>query len=291
MKSTKGYNLLVLHLIVLIWGFTGILGFEIKLDPFRLVWWRVAIATISIGLFAVLSKRALKTSKQDLLRFAGVGVLTAIHWICFFGSIKASKISVALVVISTTALFVSLLAPLVRKEKFRVYEIFLGIVVVSGLLLIFKFESQYKWGIILSLFAAFFAALFSSINSNLVAKHSPTKIAFWEMFFALISMSVFLFFQGELNESLLNITSKDFALLAILGVVCTGVAFIVAIDVMKVLSPFTCALAINMEPVYTIVIALLLYGESEFMSPQFYIGAAIIMSTLFVDAWMKRKTS
>jgi drug/metabolite transporter (DMT)-like permease len=280
-------NLVLLHAIVFIWGFTGILGKEISLDTFYLVWWRVFIASMAIGLFVVFLKKSIRASSKDLLRFAGVGLLTAAHWVCFFGSIKASNVSVALAVISTTSFFVALVAPFIRKEKFQAYELLLGLAVMVGLGIIFKFESSYKLGIILSLSAALFAAIFSSYNSKLVAEHSAVKIAFWEMVFALGGVSVFLLFTGRFNQPLFDISAKDFCLVMLLGVVCTGFAFIVGIQVMKVLSPFTCALAINMEPIYTIALALWIYGESEYMSFQFYIGAIILVSALFAEAWLK----
>jgi drug/metabolite transporter (DMT)-like permease len=289
MKSRRNLNLLLLHIIVFIWGFTGILGFEITLDTFPLVWWRVLIAFMALFLFSMLFKKKVKANRKDILKFFGVGLLIAAHWACFFGSIKASNISVALVVISTTAFFVSLISPIIRKEKFHWYELLLGILVVVGLTFIFRFESQYTKGILLSMGAAVLAAVFSTINSTLITKHDSIKIATWEMLSAFLSMSVFLFITGGLNEELLNVNTKDFSLLLLLGIVCTGFAFVAGIEVMKVLSPFTCALALNLEPVYTILIALWLYGSNEVMSLQFYIGAAIILSTLFIEVWLKKK--
>lgn len=287
MKKARNSNLIILHVVVLLWGFTGILGREITLDAFRLVWWRVAIATLAIGAYAVYKGIKLKASKNTLLMLAGIGLLTAMHWVCFFMSIKVSKISVALAVISTTALFVSLLAPVIRKEKFYAYEILLGLMVVGGLFLIFKFESNYTLGIILSLAAALLAALFSSFNSVMVTRQSPVLIAFWEMFFALAGLTVFLISRGDFISNDMMPDLRDAGLLIILGVVCTGLAFIISIQVMRVLSPFTCALAINMEPIYTILVALALYGEEEFMSVQFYIGALVIISTIFFESWLK----
>ncbi len=288
MTSERRGSLVLLHIIVFIWGFTGILGKEISLDAFSIVWWRVLVASVSIGLFAFFFKRSLACSRQELMHFAGVGLLIAGHWLCFFSSIKVSNVSVALAVISTTSFFVSLTAPFIRKEKFRAYEVLLGLLVITGLLIIFKFEVKYADGIALSLAASFLAALFSSFNSNLVVKYSPTKIAFWEMLFAFTGVSIFLMVAGRMDTSLVSIGSKDFILVLLLGVVCTGFAFIAGIEVMKVLSPFTCALTINLEPIYTIGFALWIYGESEFMSPQFYIGAVIILSTLFINAGIKK---
>jgi len=287
----KGYttNLLLLHLIVLVWGFTGILGREISLGPVLLVWWRVLIAVVTIAILVAVSSTSVRSDKRALMRFAGVGLLTAAHWVCFFASIKYSKISVALVVLSTSAFFVSIIHPVLKREAPKRYEMFLGIIVIAGIFLIFKFESQYTVGILLSLLAAFLAALFSTLNARLVATYQPTQMAFWEMLFAWLGLTIYIAFSGEGGHLLELPELRDLQLLSVLGVLCTGVAFIVSIRVMRVLSPFTCALAINMEPVYTIVIALYLYGSDEYMSPEFYLGGLVIVSTLFLDTWLKRR--
>jgi len=289
MKGKYATNLLLLHLIVLVWGLTGILGREITLEPFLLVWWRVLIAVVTIAIIALFTREQLVAGKRDLVRFAGVGLLTAAHWVCFFASIKYSKISVALVVLSTSAFFVSLIHPLLKRERPRRYEMALGLVVIAGIFLIFKFESEYTLGIVLSLMAAFLAALFSTLNARLVATYRPTQMAFWEMLFAFLGLSVYLVIAGNGQQMVSPLPYRDFKLLLLLGILCTGVAFIVSIRVMRVLSPFTCALAINMEPVYTIVLALILYGSDEWMSPQFYLGGLVIISTLFFDTWLKSR--
>ncbi len=289
MKGRYTTNLLLLHLIVLVWGFTGILGREISLGPVLLVWWRVLIAVVTIAILVAVSSTSIRSDKRALMRFAGVGLLTAAHWVCFFASIKYSKISVALVVLSTSAFFVSIIHPVLKREAPKRYEMFLGIIVIAGIFLIFKFESEYTVGILLSLLAAFLAALFSTLNARLVATYQPTQMAFWEMLFAWLGLTVYIAFSGEGGHLLELPELRDLQLLSVLGVLCTGVAFIVSIRVMRVLSPFTCALAINMEPVYTIVIALYLYGSDEYMSPEFYLGGLVIVSTLFLDTWLKRR--
>jgi drug/metabolite transporter (DMT)-like permease len=289
MTNDRKGSLFLLHIIVFIWGFTGILGREISLASIPLVWWRVFIAAGSIGLFSLLFKKDLRVTQKELIQFGSVGLLTAAHWICFFSSIKVSNVSVALAVISTTSFFVALVAPYIRREKFQSYELVLGVLVVAGLFIIFKFEVRYALGIALSLLASFFAAIFSSFNSNFIQKHSSTKIAFWEMTFALIGVTTFMLFDPSSFIAVKNISMYDFRLVLLLGVVCTGFAFIVGIEIMKVLSPFTCAVAINLEPIYTIALALWIYGESEYMSPAFYLGTVIILSTLFIEAWLKKK--
>lgn len=286
---TRIQALVFLHILVFIWGFTGILGKEISLDAFQLVWWRVVKACAAMGLFALITRKSLRSTTGEVLQFMGVGVFTAAHWICFFWAIKVSNVSTALAVISTISFFVALLGPLIRKTRFHFYEIVLGLLVILGLVIIFKFEPEYKLGIILSLICSVCAAVFSSFNSVLVKKHEPTKIAFYEMLSGITVLSIFLAFQGKLDFQLLEISSRDFILLLVLGVVCTAFAFVFAIELMKQLSPFTCAIAVNMEPVYTILLALWIYGESEFMSVQFYVGALLIIATIFLEAWLKRK--
>jgi len=292
---TNKAAILLLHFIVFIWGFTGILGKEITLDSDFLVFWRMVIAAAATGLWAFFSKTSLRTSGRELFMFAGVGLFTAAHWICFFESIKVSNVSTALAVLSTTSFFVAIVAPLIRKTAFDWRELLLGVMVIGGLTIIFKFEPDKSWGITLSLCAALFAAIFSSHNSILVKAHHPIKIAFYEMLFGMAAVAGYLLINSIHPDNLRSIndlfalTAKDVVLLLILGVVATSFSFVKSIDVMKVLSPFTCALTINLEPVYTIAFALFLYGEDEYMSPYFYLGASLIMITLFIEAYLRKR--
>jgi drug/metabolite transporter (DMT)-like permease len=286
---TRSRALLILHLIVFIWGFTGILGKEISLESDQLVWWRTFIAAIAMGLFALFTGRSLRVERKELLAYIGVGLLTAAHWICFFGSIKVSNVSTALAIISTTSFFVAIVGPFIRKTSFSILEVVLGIIVIIGLSIIFKFEPDKTLGIVLSLAAAFFAAVFSSFNSVLVKKYPPTRIAFYEMSAGMVGVTLYMMFNGTLDASLLDVGLRDFSLLIVLGTVATAFAFIMGIEVMKVLSPFTCALTINLEPLYTIAIALFLYKEDEYMSPAFYVGSILILSTLFIDVYARKK--
>ncbi|MFN8776393.1 MAG: DMT family transporter [Flavobacteriales bacterium] len=288
--TNKAEALLLLHFIVFVWGFTGILGQEISLPADSLVGWRVWIAAAGIGGYALIARKSLAAAPRDIVAFASVGLITALHWICFFASIKASNISTALSVLSTTSFFVALVAPVIRKSRFLAYELVLGIVVIAGLFLIFRFEPDYTSGILLSLAASFFAALFSSFNSVFVARHPPHKIAFYEMAGAAVGMTIWLVGSGSWNTSTELPATYDILLLLILGLVATAYAFIAGIRVMQVLTPFTCAITINLEPVYTILFALFLYGEREWMSTGFYLGAMLILSTLFINAWMKRRS-
>jgi drug/metabolite transporter (DMT)-like permease len=287
----KYRNLILMHVIVFIWGFTGILGKEIHLESVPLVWWRCLVAALTLGLFIGISRKKQVIPFREILKMMGVGLLTALHWICFFGSIKASNLSIALAVLSTSSFFVAIVSPLIRKEKFQPYELFLGVALFIGVGIMLKFESDKTMGILLSLGAAFFAALFSTFNSKLVEKHPPTQIAFYEMVAAFLGISVVMLFYGN-ADVLYSISSMDLLYIIILGALATGVAYVIGIEVMKELSPFTCAVAVNMEPIYTIAFALLIYGQSEIMSSEFYVGLLIIVVSVFLDAWLKyRKKS
>lgn len=284
----KTKSLLLLHLIVLIWGSTGILGKLITLDATPLVWWRTLIAFIGIGIFAYVRKTSLHLPLKTIAAFAANGLVTAAHWICFFAAIKASNASTALALISTTAFFVALVGPFILKGKFFPHEFALGVIVVVGILIIFKFESHYTLGITLALAAAFLAAVFSSFNAVFVKSYSPTAIAFYEMLAANIGITLFLCFSNQGFEQLIPNSGLDFLWLAILGLVATAFAFIIGIQVMRELSPFTCAITLNLEPIYTIVFALWIFGEEEMMSPQFYLGALLLIGTLFLDVFIKK---
>jgi drug/metabolite transporter (DMT)-like permease len=284
----KTKSLLLLHLIVLIWGSTGILGKLITLDATPLVWWRTLIAFIGIGIFAYAGKTSLKLPLKTIAAFAANGLVTAAHWICFFAAIKASNASTALALISTTAFFVALVGPFILKGKFFPHELALGVMVVIGILIIFKFESHYTLGILLALAAAFLAAVFSSFNAGFVKSYSPTVIAFYEMLAANIGITLYLCFSDQGFDQLIPSSPLDYLWLALLGLVATAFAFIIGIQVMRELSPFTCAITLNLEPIYTIVFALWIFGEEEMMSPQFYLGALLLIGTLFLDVYIKK---
>lgn len=289
---SKTGALLLLHFIVFIWGFTGILGKEISLQSHDLVWWRMAIAAVSLGVWALWKKSDLTVSRKDFQRYAIVGTFTAAHWICFFESIKVSNVSTALAVISTTSFFIAIVGPLIRRTAVVWREIALGILVIIGLFIIFKFEPDKTWGIIFSLMAALFAAIFSSYNSVLVKEKPPVQIAFYEMVAGVVVLTGYLLVKKwdlGMDQWIVLPSGRDFGLLLILGILATAFAFVAAIAIMRVLSPFTCALTINLEPLYTILMALFLYRDDEFMSHQFYVGAVLILSTVFVESWFLYK--
>jgi len=285
-------NLLILHITVLIFGLTGIFGKlleELGLDSANTVFYRVVIGALGMLVYALLKRKSLQiNSLKQILTYAFIGGLICTHWYFFFESIALSNVSVALATISTTSLFLALLQPLLTPKKLVWYEILLGVIVIIGLVIILGYEFQYRWGILYSLIAALLAAIFSLLNSNLVQNEESTKISFYEITCGALFLGVFLHCNADLTP-ISDLTQEMWLWLLLLGLIATSFAFIASVQVMKVLSPFTVSLTINLEPLYSIVLALIIFGQSEHMSPQFYMGAVLILSTLFANAFFKRR--
>ncbi|SRX55569.1 DMT family transporter [Aequorivita sp. CIP111184] len=287
MRNDKLLNYLHLHFIVFIWGFTAVLGALISLEAIPLVWYRMLLASIIIFVFLKFRKEKLKFSLKTLGGFALAGIIIALHWLTFFGAIKASNVSVTLAVLSTGAFFASILEPLFYKRKVIVYEVLFGLIVVVGLYIIFDVESSYTLGIILALISAFLSALFSVINGKFVLKNKASVISFYELMFGVLGITIYLAFSGKFTVEFFTVSAHDWIYLIILASACTAYAFIASIHVMKWISPYTVMLTINMEPVYGIILALIVLGDSENMSPQFYYGAVIILLTVVANGIIK----
>ena len=289
MQNARLLNYLHLHVIVFIWGFTAVLGALISIEAIPLVWYRMLLATGFILLFLLLWKVNLKHTRKALAGFFIAGLLIALHWLAFFGAIKVSNVSVTLAVMSTGAFFTSFLEPLYYRRKIIGYEVLFGILVVIGLYIIFQFETGYVNGIILALCSSFLGSLFSVINGKMAKRHRASVISFYELLFGVMCITVYLLFSGSFTSEFFQLSKSDWIYLLILASVCTAYAFIASIHVMKWLSPYTVMLTINLEPVYGIILALLILGDSENMSPQFYYGALIILVTVIINGVMKTR--
>lgn len=287
MRNDKLLNYLHLHFIVFIWGFTAVLGALISLDAIPLVWYRMGIAVIFVYVYLLIRKEDLKISRKTLLGFGFTGLVIAAHWLAFFGAIKVSNVSVTLAVISTGAFFASLLEPLLYGRKIIYYEVLFGVVVMIGLYMIFDVESSYTLGIILALIAAFLSALFSVINGKYILTHKASVISFYELLFGVLGITVYLAFSGSFTQDFFKVSPNDWIYLLILASVCTAYAIIASVHVMKWISPYTVMLTINMEPIYGIILALIILGDSENMSPQFYYGAGVILLTVIANGIIK----
>lgn len=285
--NTKSY--LHLHLIVFIWGFTAILGALITLEAMPLVWFRMLFAVFFILIYIKWKKIPIKVPKKVILKFLVAGLIIALHWFSFFRAIKVSNVSITLACLSTGAFFTSIIEPIFFKKKMVWYEIFFGLIVVFGLTIIFNVEGKYVEGIALALTSAFLSASFAVINSKFVQQYDATVISFYELSGGVLFFSVFLLFLGSFNADFFKLSLEDFIYLMILSSVCTAYAFIASTAVMKFLSPYTVMLTINLEPIYGIILAVLWFKDKEQMSPEFYIGAVIILITVIINGIIKSR--
>jgi drug/metabolite transporter (DMT)-like permease len=289
-KPNENKNLIILHLTVFIWGFTGILGALISINAVQMVWYRVLIASISLFAYFMLSKTAIKITQKQFLQFFFTGSIVAIHWIFFFHAIKVANVSVSLICLSSVTLFIAILEPLIKKHAISKGDIFVGLLIIVGIYLIFKFETKYTTGIIFGLLSAIAASLFSTINSTLVQKNNPSIIGFYELSGAFFWITLYRLFDKSLLTETFNLSLTDWFYLVVLGTICTALAYVAGVAVMRTLSAFRVALLTNLEPVYGIVLAYLLFGAKEQMTGGFYLGSLLILAAVFIyPIYKKRK--
>jgi drug/metabolite transporter (DMT)-like permease len=289
MPTSKLKNQLHLHLIVFIWGFTAILGALITIEAIPLVWFRVFLASATLLIVLKIRGVPFKENRSDLLKLMIGGILVALHWVTFFHAIKISTISTTLITLSSSAFFVVIFKPFFERKKFEIYEMILAVFTIVGFVIIFKSEKMYTEGILVALISAILVALFSLYNSKLIKSYTGTKIAFYELFFAGIFLSVILLFTNEFTVDFFQLKGTDWIYLLILATICTAYPFVIATNLLKKMSPFTIVLTNNLEPIYGIVLALILFGDKERMSLPFYIGGAIIFSAVLINGIMKSR--
>lgn len=280
-------NQFYLHFIVFIWGFTAILGALISINALSLVWYRVLIASITLLLIFKIKKEPFRESYGDLFKFLIGGILIAIHWITFFHAIKISTISTTLVTMSSSAFFVVLLQPLFGIKKFTVYELILAIFAIVGFVIIFNVDQVNTKGLFVALISAFLVAVFSIYNGNLIKKYKGSKIAFYELLFATLFITVVLLATNGFSKSFFILNKFDWLYITILAIACTAFPFVVATNLLKKMSPFTIVLTNNLEPVYGIILAVIIFGDKEKMSFQFYSGAILILCSVILNAVIK----
>ena len=287
MQSDNLKNQLYLHFIVFIWGFTAILGALISINAMALVWYRVLIASVTLFLFFKLKKEPFRENYGDLFKFLIGGILIAIHWITFFHAIKISTISTTLVTMSSSAFFVVLLQPLFGIKKFAFYELVLSIFAIVGFIVIYNVDKVNTLGMFVALVSAFLIALLSIYNGNLIKKYKGSKIAFYELVFATLFITSVIVIRGGFSVEFFNLKNMDWVYITILAIVCTAFPFVVATNLLKKMSPFTIVLTNNLEPVYGVILAVLIFGDKERMGLQFYLGAILILCSVVLNAFLK----
>lgn len=286
----------MLHFIVMIWGFTAILGLLISLPSLEVVFYRTLLASVLIGLGFAWKKSSLRVSRTELWKIMGTGVIVALHWVLFFGAARVSTASVCLAGMATTSLWTALIEPLANRKPVKLFEIFLGLMVLSGLYVIFRFELDYWLGLLMAVISALLGAVFSVINSKLTNRHEPFVLTFYEMLaaclFAGLLLSVYPLVFPEESLQLIP-QGMDWLWLALLSGVCTVYAFSVSVELMRRISAFAVNLTINLEPVYGIILAVIIFGEKEQMTGGFYLGTLIILVSVLIypvyNLYLRRK--
>ena len=288
-KIIARHKLLSLHFMVLILGFTGIFGKLISLNTIELVWYRMLIAFITLLTFLVFKKELTKIKKKDFFGLLFVGCLVAIHWFFFFESIKVSNVSVAVVCLSTASFFSALIEPLFLKRKAKLYEYILGIIVFVTLFLMLEAEMKYTMGYVYGIIASLLGTLFTLLNAKYINRLEASKITMVEMLAGVIIFSIFMIINKSIGINDLKIDINDFIYLFLLGTICTAAVFVWMVEIMKYISPYSLIMAINLEPIYSIVLALIIFSESEHMNLSFYIGASVIILVVFIESFLKNK--
>ena len=290
MPSAKFKNQLHLHFLVFIAGFTAILGELISLEAIPLVWYRMLIAGVLMFGFIKIKKISLLVPFRIILKFFLAGIVIALHWITFFAAIKVSNISITLAMFSTGAFFASLIEPIFYKRKIIPYEIIFGLLVIAGVFMIMQTEIKYLLGICLGITSALFSSLFAVINGKFVAHHNASTISFYEFISGVFFISLYIAFSNDgFDASFFKLSINDWLYLGILASVCTAYAFIASVYVMRYITPYSVVLTYNLEPIYGIFLALLFFPQTEVMPPIFYIGAALIICTVLMNALVKYK--
>lgn len=285
----KNSALFRLHLIVFLWGFTAILGKLIHANATILVFYRMLFASVFLYVFIrFFKKESLNISRKLMIQLAVIGGFMAFHWFCFFYSIKVSNVSIALSCLSLSTLFASILEPIVFKRKVDLSEVIMGIVIVICMGMIFKTEFQYKEGIFYGILTALFGTVFSVFNGRIFGKTSSGNIIFYEIFSGFLILSVIYIFMGQITY-LNEISYRDLALIIILASVFTAFPMLESVNLMKYISPFTLILTVNLEPVYGIILAFFIFGDSEQMSPIFYIASLIMILAIVANGIIKAR--
>ncbi|HRP33017.1 MAG TPA: DMT family transporter [Agriterribacter sp.] len=275
---------LSLHIAIFLAGFTGILGRLITLNEGLLVWWRLFITSATVGVIFLFSGRLQKASLSLHLNILGTGAIVALHWVFFYGSIKYANVSVALVCFSSIGFFSAFFEPWILRKKLDGLEVLFGALAIVGIWLIFHFDRQYKLGILLGVISALFGALFPVLNKKFIDRLSPQSLTFYEITGALLVLTLGMpFYLSHFPGDHFLPTTSDLLWLLVLSWLCTVLAFNLSLQALRKISPFAINLSYNLEPIYGILLAFIVYQENQYLSSGFFVGVALILLTVVLQ--------
>ncbi|MGC3943926.1 MAG: DMT family transporter [Chryseolinea sp.] len=282
-----------LHFIVFLWGFTAIIGKLITIPTVEMVFYRAILAALGMGVVILLTRGTFRVSGKQLIQLILIGFIVALHWVAFFGAARVSNVSVSLVGFATNSLWTAILVPWLSRTGVKKFELMLGLVVLFGLYIIFSFDFQYRLGLFLAVIAGLTSAVFSIFNARLVRDIPAYTITFYEMIGIFIGLSAFMPLYKVMwaTDHVLHLmpTTYDWFYIAFLAIVCSVYAYSTAVELMKKISVFLLQLSLNLEPVYGIIMAVIIFGDKEKMGANFYLGTIIILSAVLLYPVFRRR--
>ena len=273
-----------LHVAVFLAGFTAILGKLINLNEGLLVWYRLLITVLTLALLLFFKKQLERIPIKDALKIGGVGVIVALHWVSFYGSIKYANVSVALVCLSGSGFFTAFFDPLIFKRRINYKEVLLGMLAIAGIYIIFDFHPQYKVGIVFGILSAIGSSLFPIFNKKLLTRFTPNTLTLYELGGGFIFLTLLIpFYLIQFPATYYVPTNWDWVWLFVLAWLCTVLCFDLQLNALKKITPFTANLTYNLEPVYGIILAFIFFNENKSLNVHFYIGVALILLAVILQ--------
>jgi drug/metabolite transporter (DMT)-like permease len=286
---------LKLHFIVFLWGFSGILGKLVSIPAYEMVFYRSLLSAIGIAIVMLIVRDRFHVTTKQIVNLILIGGIVGLHWVAFFEAGRVSNVSVSLVGFATNSLWTAILDPLFQKRAIKKFELILGCIVILGLYIIFSFDFHYPLGLMLGVLAGFTSALFASFNSRMVKTIPAFTISFYEMAGAFLMLGGFLPVYKMIwaEDASLNLvpTSMDWIYMIVLAGACSVYAYTAAVELMKKISVFLIQLTLNLEPVYGIIMAVIIFGSEEKMGLNFYLGTLTILSAVLVYPYLKKRYS
>jgi drug/metabolite transporter (DMT)-like permease len=290
MDTTKRAYL-ELHIAVLLFGLTAILGNLIQLSTIVLVWWRVLLASLFFLIFTKAATQIRLIPRRFFWQFVGLGCLIAVHWLAFYGAIKLANASVALICMATTSFLSSFLEPLMTRQPIKWFEVAVGIIIIPAMAFIANdLPSNMTMGLVAGLLASLLVVIFSILNKKIINEADPLSISLLELgsatIFLTFCLPIYLYFD---TSATLMPSSKDWIYLLILAILCTNIAYLLSMRSLKHLSAFATNLTVNLEPIYGIALAILILKENKVLPPSFYVGSATILIAVLSYPFLKKR--
>lgn len=283
---------LQIHFCVVLWGFTAILGKLISLPALAIVWWRMLLVTVALLFVATFWRGLRKLSPRLIVIYAGIGLIVALHWLTFYESIKQSNASVAATCMALTSVFIAFVEPAIARRRFDVRELLLGLAVLPGVVLVVGGTPDgMRFGIAIGAFSALLVATFSSLNKRFIEQGEALSVTGVEMAAGALMLTIAALVVPDVESPFAWPQGRDAWYLLALAIGCTLLPFALSLVALRKLSAFSTALAVNMEPVYSIVLAIILLGEQHELEARFYVGVAIILGVVFSHPWLQRRSA